>query len=118
MPKNVRSLARHTGLVLAVALGAFAPLASAQEVVELKVVATGGKLEPTELTAPAGKRIKIEIRNDEKKAIEFESKPLKVEKVIAPGATATVNVAPLKAGEYVFVNEFNEKNARGKLIVR
>lgn len=118
MQKNVRSLARRTGIVLAVALGALAPLASAQEVVELKVVATGGKLEPAELTAPAGKRIRIEIRNDEKKAIEFESKPLKVEKVIAPGATATVNVAPLKAGEYVFVDEFNEKNARGKLVVR
>lgn len=115
MQMNVRPLARFA---IAVVLGMAAPLAVAQEVVELKVVAKGGKLEPAELLAPAGRKIRIEIRNEEKKAIEFESKPLKVEKVVAPGATASVNVAPLKAGEYVFVDEFNEKNARGKLIVK
>ncbi len=118
MQIKARSLARLAGLAAAVTLGALAPLAAAQEVVELKVVAKGGKLEPAELAAPAGKKITIEIRNEEKKAIEFESKPLKVEKVVAPGATAKVNVAPLKAGEYVFVDEFNEKNARGKLVVK
>jgi plastocyanin len=118
MRKKSQRLARLTGVLFAAALGAAVPLAVAQEVVDLKVVATGGKFEPAELTAPAGKRIRIEVRNDEKKAIEFESKPLKVEKVVAPGATATIGVAPLKAGEYVFVDEFNEKNARGKLVVK
>ncbi|MFO1398013.1 MAG: cupredoxin domain-containing protein [Burkholderiales bacterium] len=115
---NFRSLARFAGFALAATLVVAAPLASAQEMVELTVVAKGGKLEPAELAAPAGKKIRITVRNEEKKAIEFESKPLKVEKVLAPGATATVNVAPLKAGEYVFVDEFNEKNARGKLVVK
>ena len=119
MQNQARSRVRLAGILLTLACGALAPLAAhAQEAVELKIVAKGGKLEPAELAAPAGKRLRIEIRNEEKKAIEFESKPLKVEKVVAPGATATVSVAPLKAGEYVFVDEFNEKNARGRLVVK
>jgi plastocyanin len=116
---NARTIARAARGLLAIAILAVAPLAvQAQEVVELKVVAKGGKLDPAELSAPAGKRIRIEITNEEKKAIEFESKALRIEKVVAPGAKATVNVNPLKAGEYTFVDEFNETNARGKLVVK
>jgi hypothetical protein len=33
---------------------------------------------------PAGKRIKIEVSNEGKTPIEFESKALKFEKVLAP----------------------------------
>lgn len=119
MQMNAQSLVRTAGLLLVLAFGAAAPLAAqAQDVVELKIVAKDGKFDPAELSVPAGKRLKIEVRNEGKKAIEFESKPLKVEKVIAPGATTTVTVAPLKAGEYVFVDEFNEKNARGKIVAK
>jgi len=116
---HVETIFRAMRVFLAVACLAAAPLAAhAQDVVDVRIVARDGKLEPTEVAVPAGKRIRIEISNEEKKAIEFESKSLKVEKVIAPGAKATVTVAPLKAGEYVFVDEFNEKNARGKLVAK
>jgi plastocyanin len=117
--KSAESIARAARGLLAVACLAAAPLVvHAQDVVDVRIVAKDGKFEPAEVAVPAGKRIRIEVANEEKKAIEFESKPLKVEKVVAPGAKAIVTVAPLKAGEYVFVDEFNEKNARGKLVAK
>jgi len=116
---DTRILMQALRTVLAAALFAAVPVAAqAQDVVELKIVARDGRFEPAELVAPVGKRLHIEISNDGKAPIEFESKPLKVEKVIAPGTRAFVTVNPLKAGDYVFVDEFNEKNARGRIIVR
>lgn len=116
---DTRTLARVLQAMLAAAFVAAVPLAAqAQDVVEVKIVAKDGKFEPAELVVPAGRRFRIEISNDGKAPIEFESKPLKVEKVVAPGTKTSVSVNPLKAGEYVFVDEFNEKNARGKIVVR
>ena len=45
----------------------------------------------------AGQRFRLEVKNESKKAIEFESKDLKQEKVIAPGATAFTRM-PSAAG--------------------
>jgi hypothetical protein len=78
--------------------------AFAQEVVVYKV--------------PAGKRFKLEVANEGKTAIEFESKDLKQEKVVAPGAKTSLSINALKAGEYKFVDEFHESTAKGKIIAK
>jgi hypothetical protein len=67
---------------------------------------------------PAGKRFRIEVTNEGKKAIEFESKDLKQEKVVAPGKAVTVNVGALKPGEYTFFDEFQETTSRGKVVAK
>ena len=92
--------------------------AFAQEVVVYKIVAKDGKLEPAVIEVPAGKRFKLEVANEGKTAIEFESKELKQEKVVAPGAKASLSINALKAGEYKFFDEFHESTAKGKIIAK
>ena len=48
--------------------------------------------------------------------MEFESKSLRVEKVVAANSEGVINVRALKPGRYEFYDDFNEK-ARGALIV-
>ena len=74
------------------------------------------RFEPSEVKVPAGQPIKITVENHDGTPEEFESHDLRIEKVIPGGGTATVRVAPLKAGEYEFVGEFHEDSAHGKLI--
>ncbi|MEP7062683.1 MAG: cupredoxin domain-containing protein [Betaproteobacteria bacterium] len=105
-------------MTLALALAAFAPAAMADDVVKFTLVARDGFFRPPNLDVPAGKRIKIEIVNDGRTPIEFESLPLKVEKVLAPGATSSVVINPLKPGEYPFFDEFHPNTSRGLIIAR
>lgn len=76
-----------------------------------------GSFEPKTLELPADKKVKLEISNEESKAIEFESHDMKAEKIIKPGKSRSVFVGPLKAGEYSFFNEFNEGES-GKVVVK
>lgn len=82
-----------------------------------KLVIRDHRFEPTELHVPAQKKIKLVIHNQDKTPEEFESHELHREKVIAPGATVTIRLGPLKPGRYPFVGEFHEDTARGVLIV-
>jgi len=91
--------------------------AYAQDVVTVSIVLKDGKLEPASLEVPAGKRIKIMVSNEGKTPIEFESKALKFEKVLAPGAKSSVVVNPLKPGEYGFFDEFHPE-ATGKIVAK
>lgn len=84
----------------------------------VKVVAKNGGFQPAQLDVPAGTPFVIEVTNEGTKAIEFESKPLRAEKVVPPGKTIKVKVAALKAGSYLFVDEFNEDKARGQVVAK
>jgi plastocyanin len=75
------------------------------------------KFTPTELKVPANKRVTIEVINSDPTPEEFESHPLKVEKIIPGKASATVRIGPLKPGRYSFVGEFHESTAKGTVIV-
>jgi len=90
----------------------------AQDAAVYKIVAKDGKLEPALIEVPAGKPFKLEVTNEGKSAIEFESKDLKQEKVVAPGAKAVLSINALKAGEYKFVDEFHEATAKGKIVAK
>ena len=92
--------------------------AFAQDVAVYKIVAKDGKLDPTMIEVPAGKRFKLEVSNDGRTPIEFESKDLKQEKVVAPGAKATLTINPLKPGQYKFFDEFHEATAKGTIVVK
>lgn len=101
----------------AVVLFASAGAVAAQDVVTVSLVAKDGKFDPATIEVPAGKRIKIEVSNQGKTPIEFESKALKFEKVLAPGAKSSVVINPLKAGEYAFFDEFHP-DAKGRIVAK
>ena len=72
--------------------------------------------QPSEIKVPAGKRITLEVINDDPTPEEFESNVLKVEKVIPGKSKTTVQFGPLKAGTYKFEGEFNAATAQGTVI--
>lgn len=82
----------------------------------LSVTIKNHKFEPAEVKVPANKRITLTVINDDPTPEEFESHPLKVEKVIPGKSKATVQFGPLKAGKYKFEGEFNSKTAQGVVI--
>jgi hypothetical protein len=89
----------------------------AQQATELQLTYSKGQFQPTELRAPADKPIAFRVKNLDAKAMEFESKSLRVEKVVAANSEGVINVRALKPGRYEFYDDFNEK-ARGALVVQ
>ncbi len=73
-----------------------------------------GQFQPSELRAPADKPITVRVKNLDAKAMEFESKSLRGEKVVAANSEGVINVRALTPGRY---DDFNEK-ARGALVVQ
>lgn len=90
----------------------------AQAATEIQLSYKDKKFEPAEISAPANTPIVIKFKNLDAKAMEFESKTLKVEKVVAGSSDATINVRAQKPGRYEFFDEYNEKVARGALVVK
>jgi uncharacterized protein (DUF58 family) len=109
-------LLRRTALLSAFAF-TLAAAPAAAEVLVFRVTIEDGKFTFVELRAPADKAFTLVVKNAQPTAIEFESKKLKLEKVIAAGAEQSLQVRPLKPGSYLFVDEFNEDTAKGNLIV-
>ena len=89
----------------------------AQQAAEVQLTYSNGQFQPTEVRAPADKPIALRVKNLDGKAMEFESKSLRVEKVVAAKSEGVINVRALKPGRYEFYDDFNEK-ARGALIVQ
>lgn len=92
--------------------------AGAADLLTYTVVAKDGRLAPNTLNVPASVRFKIVVRNQGRDAIEFESRQLRKEKVLAPGAESFVVIAPLNPGEYDFFDEFHPETGRGRIIVK
>ena len=100
-------------LLLAASFGAFA----AGEP-EFKISIEGHKFSPDRIEVPAGQKVRLLVENKDATPEEFESHTLKIEKVIPGKSKATIFVGPLKAGEYKFVGEFNEKTAKGVIVAK
>ena len=65
----------------------------------------------------ANTKFKIIVENLDNTIEEFESDDLKKEKLIGAGKKITLQISPLKAGEYKFYGDFHQKTAQGKIIV-
>ena len=106
--------------ILAVAFAASfaASAALAAEPVDLTVTLKDHKFSPAEPTAPAGKPILLHVVNQDQTPAEFESKPLRVEKVVVGGGRVAVNVRPMKPGRYRFFDDYHEATTEGFLVVK
>lgn len=112
----LRRMAR-LGSGTAFALALLATCASAADLPTFQLEMADGKLNPARIEVPAGKRIKIEISNTGKGAVEFESVQLRKEKVLAPGGKSFVVIAPLQPGEYKFFDDFHQA-AQGLIVAK
>jgi len=74
------------------------------------------RFDPAEVRVPAGKAFVLQVKNEDGTAEELESRPLKVEKVIAGKRTATVRVRALEKGRYAFYGEYHPATAQGAVV--
>ena len=94
------------------------PLAGAARAADEPITITlkDHRFQPAEVKVPANTRVTLSVVNDDATPEEFESKPLKVEKVIAGKSKALIHIGPLKPGRYNFVGEYHEATAKGVVI--
>jgi hypothetical protein len=94
----------------------FAGSAVAEEA-NLSVSINDHRFAPAEIHAPANTAITLNVKNLDPTPEEFESKPLRVEKVIAGGGGTVIHIRPLSPGRYRFFGDYHEDTAEGFLIV-
>ncbi len=114
---------RHiVGLGVALALVAGAAPARAQAPAattaapEIALAIEQHKFTPEEIKVKAGQPFVLVITNKDATPEEFESKELKVEKIIPGNKTLKVRMAPLKPGTYKFFGEYHEATAKGRIV--
>lgn len=109
---QVRTLLGVTVLALASAS------VSASEIPVFNLSIQQGSFSPALVEVPAGKKIKLHVKNEGHGAEEFESSDLNREKLIAPGASADIFIGPLQPGAYKFFGEFHPETAQGQIIAK
>jgi hypothetical protein len=105
-------------LGLAIIIGLGAPLALAEDSARVSVTLKDHKFSPAEPTVPAGKPIVIDVSNLDSTPSEFESKTLRVEKVVPGGGKIAVQIRPLGPCRYRFFDDYHEDTTEGFLIVK
>ena len=101
-------------LVLGALLGTALPV-TAQSAPEIPLVIEKNRFQPDVIKVKAGQSFVLVITNKNPKAAEFESKDLRVEKVVPAGKTVNVRIRALKPGSYAFFDDFN-KAATGRIV--
>lgn len=77
-----------------------------------------GRFSPDTLEVPAGKKIKLVVKNEGPGAEEFESHDLNREKLIPVGKSVDILIGPLKPGTYGFFGEFHPNTAKGRIVAK
>jgi hypothetical protein len=96
--------------------GVLPGLALAEDQPEFTIEMKDGAITPERLTVPAGKTVKIIVKNSGSGPAEFESKRLRKERVLSPGAETTLVLKELSAGEYPFFDEFHGDAKPGVIV--
>ena len=96
-------------LVLIVSAAAAADL-------EIPVTIEKNRFQPDEIRVKAGTPFVLVVTNKDVTPEEFESKELRIEKVIPGGKTLKIRVRALKAGSYPFVGDFHQATAKGRIV--
>ncbi|MGI8569592.1 MAG: cupredoxin domain-containing protein [Methylocella sp.] len=90
--------------------------ADGQEAVTARTAIKDHRFQPDEIRVPANTPITLVIRNLDPTPEEFESKMLRVEKIVTGKAEITIRLRPLAPGRYRFYGDFNEATAEGAII--
>ncbi len=90
-------------------------VAAADAPPEIPLTLDKDQFQPSEVKVKANTPFVLVITNKGAKAAEFESKDLRVEKVVPAGKTVNVRIRALKPGSYAFIDDFN-KQATGRIV--
>ena len=94
-------------LVATFALALLAGATARAEDPSFRIEFKDGVVTPKRIEVPAKTRILLELVNTGSTPAEFESKELRKEKVLAPGASSSLVIRSLDPGEYEFFDDFH-----------
>lgn len=104
------------------ALAALLPLwatgAQADDLPTVRIELKDGQINTRRVELPAKQRFRVEVVNLGKTPAEFESLPLGLELVVAPGGTRSRVLPGKSPGTYSFYDEFHMETTRGEFIIR
>lgn len=103
--------------LVALSAGSFS-VAHADEQPTFEITIKDHKFDPSTLEVPAGKEVKLVVKNLDATAEEFESYDLNREKIIAGGGQGVFFLEPMKPGTYKFFGEFHQDTAQGVIIAK
>ena len=83
---------------------------------EIPVTIEKNRFQPEEIKVKAGTPFVLVVTNKDATPEEFESKELRIERVIPGGKTMKIRVRALKPGSYPFVGEYHEATAKGRIV--
>ena len=120
MPSTPRNITRIAAVLVAAFAGSAALSAPvmADDLPTFTLEMKDGTFTPDHFTVPAGKNVKIIIRNTGTAPAEFESRRLRKEKVLAPGAESFVVLRDLSPGEYTFFDDFHPDAGQGVITAK
>jgi hypothetical protein len=90
--------------------------AAPEEPVSIDVTLKDHRFSPSEIHVATGRPTVLRIKNEDTTAEEFDSSALKIEKIVAAGASVTVRLRPLGPGRFPFMGEFHPDTAQGVVI--
>ena len=102
--------------LVAIAAVLAATAARAADPKEIPITIENNRFAPDEIRVKAGEPFVLVVTNKDKAPEEFESKELRIEKVVPPGKTLRINVRALKPGTYPFVGEYHQQTAKGRIV--
>lgn len=102
---------------LAALFGTIAVAPAYADVPSFAITIENNRFVPSAVEIPAGVKVKLVVKNENRTASEFESSELHREKVVTPGQQVVVFVGPLDPGTYEFFDDFHP-HTRGHLIVK
>jgi hypothetical protein len=103
-----------TAVIAVVVLVAAAGVACALD--EIPLTIENNRFSPDEVNVKAGAPFVLVVTNKDKTPEEFESKELRIEKVVPPGKTLKINVRALKPGTYPFIGDYHQQTAKGRIV--
>jgi plastocyanin domain-containing protein len=102
-------------VVLGLALLVAVPV-TASAVDEIPLTIENNRFSPEEIKVKANAPFVLVVTNKDKTPEEFESKELRIEKVVPAGQTLKIRVRALKPGTYPFVGDFHQQTAKGRIV--
>jgi len=72
--------------------------------------------QPSQLSIPSGKKVKLVLRNQDNLPVEFESSDLSREVIVPGHGEVTIYLGPIDSGTYQFFNDFNH-GMQGSIVV-
>ena len=107
-----RSLAYS--LMLSVYLS-FSATAHAEEYV---LTLKSNQFSPKVLAIPAGRKIKLTVKNQDATPAEFESGDLNREKIVGANSEITLFIGPLDVGSYGYFDDFHRDTTTGTITAK